>query len=165
MGEVDYKEEQKMTQWWIWLILLCVAAIWVWAIIQQILLGQLFGERPINNLGLILTSFIPFGLIILFYILSLKTLITPQGIHMRYYPLWSTHIPWTHIQSAEIIRYGFVGYGIRFSAQYGTVYNARGNVGLLIIKRSGEKLLIGTQQPDELLAAVNKYLRSASSPQ
>jgi hypothetical protein len=154
---VEFREGQKMTQWWIWLILFCVAGIWIWAIIQQLLLGQLFGERPMNNMGLILTSFIPLGLIVLFYILSLKTRVSAQGIDVRYYPLWSTHIPWHQIQSAEIVRYPFVGYGIRYSSQYGTVYNARGQWGLLILKKNGEKLLVGTQKPDELLAAVKKH--------
>ena len=59
-----------------------------------------------------------------FYVLQLQTRITSTGIEVRYFPLWSTRLTWEDIQQAQIIEYAFVGYGIRFSKEYGTVYNS-----------------------------------------
>jgi hypothetical protein len=135
----EYHETQKLTQWWLWLILLGVASIWIYGIYQQLYLGEPFGNNPMTDTGLL-------------------TKVDAQGIHSRYFPLWSTLIPWDQIGHAEIIQYGFVGYGIRFSPTYGTVYNAMGHTGLQIIKTSGNKVLIGTQQPEALRAVIARYL-------
>jgi hypothetical protein len=150
-----FKEVQKITQWWVWAILIGVAGIWVWGIIYQIVLGHQFGNKPLSNNGLLISAIIPFGMIGFFYLLKLKTEITSDGIDVKYFPMWSTHIKWDEIQKAEIIKYGFVGYGIRFSDDYGTVYNAKGDIGLLLQKKDGKKVLIGTQIPEQLAIVLN----------
>jgi hypothetical protein len=150
-----FKEVQKITQWWIWAILIGVAGIWVWGIIYQIVLGHQFGNKPLSNNGLLISAIIPFGMIGFFYLLKLKTEITSDGIDVKYFPIWSTRIKWDEIQKAEIIKYGFVGYGIRFSDNYGTVYNAKGDIGLLLQKKDGRKVLIGTQIPEQLTIVLN----------
>lgn len=155
----EFKEVQKIRQWWIWLILLGVASIWVWGIYQQIILGKPFGSRPISDAGLLITTIIPISLIALFYTISLKTEVSTRGIKVQFYPLMSTFYSWDQIRSAEIITYKFVGYGIRYTVKYGNVYNAHGNVGLQVHKTHGENLLIGTQRPEELNQAVQKYLK------
>ncbi len=154
----EYHETQKLAHWWLWLILLGVASIWVYGIYQQLYLGEPFGNNPMTNTGLLISTVIPLGLIFLFTTLSLRTTVDARGIHIRYFPLWSTLIPWDQVGHAEIIEYGFVGYGIRFSPTYGTVYNAMGHTGLQIIKTSGRKILIGTQRPEELRAVLAQYL-------
>jgi len=150
-----FKEVQKITQWWVWAILIGVAGIWVWGIIYQVVLGHHFGNKPLSNNGLLISAIIPFGMIGFFYLLKLKTEITSDGIDVKYFPMWSTHIKWDEIQNTEIIKYNFVGYGIRFSDDYGTVYNAKGDIGLLIQKKDGNKVLIGTQIPEQLATVLN----------
>ncbi len=154
----EFKEVQKIRQWWIWLILFGVASIWVWGIVQQIILGKPLGTNPVSNAGLIVTSVIPIILIALFYTIALKTEVSSRGIKIQFYPLMSTFYSWDQIRDAEIITYRFVGYGIRYSSKYGAIYNAHGNVGLQVHKTYGENLLIGTQRPEELKAVVSKYL-------
>ena len=154
---VEFKESQKMTQWWLWALLLGVLGIWVWGITYQVILGHTFGNHPMSNRGLIISSLIPLSVIALFYLVVLKTEVSLNGIYVNYFPLSSTQIQWSEIQRAEIIKYGFVGYGIRFSAEYGTVYNAKGDLGLLLHKKDGSTLLIGTQLPDQLAKAVEKF--------
>lgn len=154
----EFRETQKMTQWWLWLLLAGVAGIWVWGIVNQLILGQAFGDHPMPDTGLLVSSVLPIGLLAFFYSLTLSTIVNAQGIQLHYAPLTSTHIAWHDIQKAEIIRYGFVGYGIRASLKYDTIYNASGNTGLLLYKKSGEKFLLGTQQPEQLAQAVGQFV-------
>ena len=50
----------------------------------------------------------------------LNSLIIQRNKSIKYFPMRSTHIKWDEIQKAEVIKYDFVGYGIRFSNDYGT---------------------------------------------
>lgn len=154
----EFKETQKMKQWWLWAILLAVMGFGLWGIIAEALARQLSWAELVRSTELWLPLLIPGSILVFFYVASLKTEVDSTGIRIRYFPLWQTHIAWDQLESAEIIRYGFVGYGIRFSIRHGTVYNARGNQGLQIVKKNGSKILIGTQRPEELQAAVDKFL-------
>lgn len=151
----EFKETQKITQWWVWALLFGIAGIWVWGFVYQVLLGHTFGNNPMSNTGLLVGAIFPFGLLIFFYALTLNTEVNAVGIRVKYFPLWSTDMRWEEIRKAEIIKYDFVGYGIRFSGKYGTVFNARGDKGLLLEKTSGEKILIGTQHPERLQTVVS----------
>lgn len=151
-----FKEEQRMTQWWLWFILFGISGIWIWAIVQQIGFGIPFGDQPASNEELLLSSIIPLGLILFFYQLKLKTSFDSKGIEIKYLPLANRFIKWNEIKKAELIEYGFVGYGLRFSAKYGTVYNVRGNIGLLLELQQG-KVLIGTAKPDDIKQILEKY--------
>jgi len=153
-----FTEIQKMNQWWLWLILLGIAGLWTWAIVQQIMLGQPFGDKPASDTELLVAGLFVLGILGLFYVLTLHTEISAAGIRLRYVPFVRKTIPWSEIRRAEVIRYIFVGYGIRLSFQYGIVYNTRGNQGLLLEKTDGKRLLIGTQQPEALAAAVRAFL-------
>lgn len=155
---LEFKETQKMTQWWLWLLLAGVVGIWVWGITQQIILGQPFGDHPMSNTGLLVSFIFLLGFIAFFRSLTLYTTVDAQGIRLRYAPLTSTLLAWSDMQKAEVIRYGFVGYGIKASPTYGTIYNAKGNTGLLLHTKNGEKFLIGTQQPEQLAQVVSQFI-------
>ena len=154
----EFKETQKMTQWWLWAILLGTMGVVLWEMAEEALSRQLSLAEFLHSPGLWTPILLPIVILGFFYVASLKTKIDPTGIHIHYFPMWRTHIPWEQIESAEIVQYGFVGYGIRFSISYGTVYNAKGNRGLQIVKKNGSKILLGTQRPEELLAAVEKFM-------
>ncbi|MBC6611281.1 hypothetical protein H8B15_10125 [Hymenobacter sp. BT507] len=155
---MEFNETQKMTQWWLWLLLAGVVGIWVWGITQQIILDHPFGNHPMSDTGLLISAIFPLAIVFFFRSLTLSTTINAQGVYLRYAPLMSTQITWADVREAEIIRYGFVGYGIKASPTYGTVYNAKGNTGLLLHKKNGEKILIGTQQPEHLAQAVGQFI-------
>ncbi len=46
MASSKFREEQGFRQWWIWLILGLVVAVQWWGFIQQIVLGQPWGNKP-----------------------------------------------------------------------------------------------------------------------
>ncbi len=152
-----FKEEQRFTQWWLWLILIPIGILPVVGIVQQVILGEEFGDNPMSDLGLILFAVFIFALLGLFVIMRLKTEIDQTEIRMSFIPFVKKRIKWTEIKEAEVVNYGFVGgWGIRLSFKYGTVYNIKGNKGLAIELRNGKRFVIGTQRESELTKIVER---------
>ncbi|WP_024479996.1 hypothetical protein [Cellulophaga baltica] len=150
-----FHEEQKFTQWWLWLLLLAPIVILFYTLVKPIL------EDPNQANGNFSFSLIPsndfwisLGLmlvvLILFMLLKLKTTLSQDYIQVSFFPFFTKKWNWSEINTAEIVTYGFVGYGIRLSLKYGTVYNIKGNQGLAIHLKNGKKLMVGTQKPEEL---------------
>lgn len=155
--KIDFKEEQKFTQWWLWLILIGIGIFPVIGIYKQLILGEKFGNKPMSDLELILFSVSIFGLITLFGLMRLRTEIDQKEIRMSYTPFTKRNVEWKDIESVKIVNYGFVGWGIRLWTKYGTVYNTKGNKGLAIELKNGEKFLIGTQKEAELEKLIKQY--------
>jgi hypothetical protein len=161
---IEFREEQRFTQWWLWLILLALAMIPLFGIYEQIIHGRQFGDKPMSDSGLILFAVFVFGLISLMFFMKLKTEVNASGIKLSFSPFVRKNIRWTDIISAKIVRYEFVGYGIRFGSSYGTVYNTKGDMGLAIETKGGKRFVIGTQKQDELHKFVQKYFIIADFP-
>ena len=138
-------ETQKLNQKWVFFILFGVVGLFVFAVIEQVFFGISFGNKPAPNSILILCALIPLMSILLLYYLRLKTCFDANGIEINFTPLAQKKITWEDVKSMEIIKYDFVGFGLRFTFKYGTVYNTSGNIGLLIWLNNGKKIMIGTQ--------------------
>ncbi len=142
MDRVNFKETQKFTQWWLWLLLLAI--------------GALLFYFHATNLG----ALILIGISLLFLVLRLITTIDEGGIKFRFFPFVKREYQWHEIASARVVDYGFVGgWGIRLFTSYGTVYNVKGSKGLAVELKDGKKFCLGTQRPEEL----QKILSSITS--
>ena len=155
-----YTEIQKFNQWWLWILLLAVLGLPVYGMYQQMILGEPFGSKPMSDLGLVLFFVGTLLIIGLFWYLELRTEIDETGIRVRLRPISSEVFTWDQIEHVEIVTYGFVGYGLRFSSKYGTVYNTSGNRGLAIKLKSSSRYIIGTQNPEELKKTLLELKRS-----
>lgn len=161
--KTNFKEEQKFTQWWLWLILIGVAIIPFYGIYKQNIKGEVFGNNPMSNTGSIISLIIPFGIIVLFWLFKLKTEIDTKQIRIIFFPLVSRTVEWSDVKSAQVLNYGFVGgWGIRLFTKYGTVYNTKGNKGLAIELKNGKKFIVGTQKMDELSEVIESVFYSQS---
>jgi hypothetical protein len=141
-------EKQRFSQWWLWLLLLLVVS----NLVREFLNGTVEEKQALffSALTLTLTS-------VLFAIMKLETSIDNNGISVRFFPfhLKKKHFNWDQLESCSIrtykpvIEYG--GWGIRktFSGK-GTAYNVKGKVGLQLVFKNGDRLLIGTQKAEEL---------------
>ncbi len=155
---MEFKEEQKFTQWWLWLLLAIIGIFPLISLYNQFVLGIKTGDKAMSDTGLIILATGIFLFIGLFYVTRLKTRIDRSGIKMQYVPFVRKNISWQEIENVEVLNYGFVGgWGIRLWTSFGTVYNVRGNKGLAIKLANGKKFLIGTQKPTELEAFLEKY--------
>ena len=158
-----YIEIQKFRQWW---LILPFAAFTLWMFIGlfiQLMGGDKFGNNPMPNDGAVIfilgwCSFLYF----FFGYLELRTEIDSRGIRVRLRGIMTERLAWSRIEKTELITYGFVGYGMRLATRYGTVYNISGNQGLVIYLKDGSRFLVGTNQPEKLLMAVQKYRTSLS---
>lgn len=141
-------EKQRFSQWWLWLLLLLVDS----NLVIEFINGTVEERQALffSALTLTLTS-------VLFGIMKLETAIDVNGISVRFFPfhLKKKHFNWDQLESCSIrtykpvIEYG--GWGIRktFSGK-GTAYNVKGKVGLQLVFKNGDRLLIGTQKAEEL---------------
>jgi hypothetical protein len=157
--KTTYTEVQKFKQWWLWLLLIGTACLPAYGLFQQLILGEPFGSKPMSDMGLVIFFIGTLGFIGLFLYLELRSEIDAKGIRVRLRPISSEVFSWDQIEHLELISYGFVGYGLRYSGKYGTVYNASGNKGLVIRLKSGSQYVIGTQDPEGVkrtLTALNK---------
>jgi hypothetical protein len=154
--KIDFKEEQKFTQWWLWIFLIGIGILPLFGIYKQLIIGEKFGDKPMSDFGLILFCLFTFSIIAMFWFIKLKTEIDQNEIRIIFFPFLKKQVNWKEIKSAEIVKYGFVGYGIRFWTKYGTVYNTKGNKGLAIELLDGTKFLIGTQLETQLDLVVKK---------
>ena len=145
-----FREVQRFTQWWFWLILLGIGGVALYGIYKQLILGEPFGDKPMSDPGLIAFSALMFGTIAFFLFVNLKTEIDDKEIRIAFIPFTKKTLSWKDVKKAEIVTYGFVGYGVRTSSKYGTVYNTKGNKGLAIELNNGRKFLVGSQKVDEL---------------
>jgi hypothetical protein len=165
----SFHEEQQFRQPWVWLPLLIITLglgwMFVYGLYLQLYLGQPWGDRPMSDSGLVITATLSLalmgGTVWLFYVLKLITRVDAEGVHVRFFPLTRKRIPFDNITSCQARTYRPVreygGWGIRFSRK-GMAYNVHGNAGVQLTFKQGKPLLIGSQKPDQLAAAINAYL-------
>jgi len=151
MPELDtFQEEQRFGQWWLWLIIGGSAAAVVIPFIIQLFTGNPVGDNPAPTLVLALISVLMIGLLYMFSSLRLKTYIDQHIIKYDYGILGKREIQWSEVERADVVNYGFVGYGKRISLKHGWVYNVDGKYGLFLTLKDGKKITIGTQNKEEL---------------
>jgi hypothetical protein len=173
MEKILFKEEQKFSQWWIWLILLAAFAISVgpvwYGLFNQVTTGQPWGDNPSSNgvLALIasLTTLLMVGIILLFKTMRLQVEISENEVRFRYPPLVRK---WRNIDRTEIERYEvgkyrpvaeYGGWGIRRKfRKYGKAFSVSGNIGLKLFLKNGKIILLGTQRPQALSYAMEKLM-------
>ena len=84
-----------------------------------------------------------------------------MSIRITFAPFTEFIIPFDTIKSYEIRKYRpireYGGWGIRFN-RHGKAYTVKGTLGLQMELTNGEKILIGTENPDKLLMVLNKSI-------
>lgn len=127
-------------------------------LIWQVILGHPWGTQPMSNANVI--GWTVFLWLVYFRLITVRLVTEVRNaelvVAMR--GLWrSRRVPLDRIQSVETITHDpahdYGGYGIRSMGQ-GKAYVARGTQGVRVTLASGEKLIVGSQRPDQLSAAL-----------
>jgi hypothetical protein len=165
--EVLFRETQRYTQPWLWLILMGVSAGTWYGAWQQLGRGVPFGTNPAPD-GALMVILVIFGVLFpLFFVwLRLETEVRTGGIRARFFPFHLSHREWRWSDIEEVERrvysplgeYG--GWGIRMGVR-GWAYNVKGNEGIQLRLRSGQRMLIGTQQASRFMLAVERARAAA----
>lgn len=158
-GPVIYREVQRFRQWFLYLpVLIVTVAVW-WQFVEQVVLGRSTAEEPVPNwLAWVLA--IVFGLGMPAFLLTLRmvTEVRPGLLRVRLFPVSRVEIPTTHILEAAVRHYSplkeYGGWGVRVSRTHGRAYNAYGSLGVQLVVEGRGPVLIGSQHPEELLAAL-----------
>lgn len=162
-NEILFTERQRFRQWWLWFILLGINGLFLFGVIKQVVGGEPYGDKPMSNTGLIITTALTVFLTFLFVSFRLETIIRKDGIYVRFFPfhLKFRHYAWETLtkcyvrQYAPIAEYG--GWGLRYGFMgKGKALNVSGNKGLQLEFTDNKKLLIGTNKPDELTEILKK---------
>ena len=159
-----FSESQKFRQWYVWLAVAIAPIIFVWAILQQVVLGVPFGTNPSGNVVLILLAIV-FGIAFPFFLyrMGLDVQLSNEAIHMRFWPFHfkPRTFYFNDIDNAEPVTYSplkdYGGWGIRYGAK-GKAYNVSGNQGVVITLKTGQSILIGSQRHEELSSLIKDRL-------
>ena len=156
-----FTENQRFRQIWLWVILVAVNVITIFGAYRHISGGKEFGSPFITgNIFTLVLILLVTGLI---FVVRLETTIKQDGIYIRFYPfhLKEKKYSWETIAEAAVRKYNpimeYGGWGIRRGMfGKGGAYNISGNRGIQLVFKNGDKLLIGTQKPDEAAAVLNQ---------
>lgn len=154
-----FNEVQRFRIKWVWLIVIAINALFIYAIVQQLVFGKPFGTNPAPDFVLVLLEVFVLGIWLFIISIRLKTNYSGEGISYRFYPLQRTEtfIHWHELSDAYIREYNsfyeYGGWGIRYgSPESGRAVNTSesGKKGLQLVFRDGKKLLLGTKDPETL---------------
>ena len=160
--EVVFREVQTFRQVWIWVIVVALASLMWYTLVQQLLLGSPVGENPMPDLVLVIFWLVfGIGLPALFVFSRLVTEVRNDGIYIRYIPFHRSfrRIGFEQLRRYEVRTYRplaeYGGWGIRYGFKgKGRAYNVSGNRGVQIELSNGKRLLIGSQRPEDLVRAI-----------
>jgi hypothetical protein len=169
MDVIDFKEVQRFRVWWAWLAVAALNVVFIYGIVQQVILGKPFGSKPAPDAVLIVIEI--FFLAFLFFLVSIKlrTRITNTGIYYQFLPfhLKERLIEWHDLKDAYMREYNsfqeYGGWGIRIgSPKTGRAINTSEscNRGLQLQFNDGRFLLIGTKSPDEIQKILDAVMAS-----
>lgn len=158
---VLFSERQYFRQWWLWGLLIMPFGLILYGLYVQLVKGIPFGNNPASDEMLIALAVGMLLLLLIFYFMGLQVELTRAGIRYRFFPFFgSRFIAWEEVAEAEVRQYHpikeYGGWGLRYGSG-GTAYNVSGNMGLqLVLRKHNKRILLGTQQPEELKLALQK---------
>lgn len=166
MEKVLFKEEQRFSQWWIWLLL--SASFGVATAFLLLLLHE--SERNSEDYLILLVVLIVAAIVVLVLFVRMRLVIEIRdaGVRFKYPPLINK---WREIGKNEIERFEvrkykpiveYGGWGIKTGRlKRGKAYSVSGNIGLQLYLKNGKKLLLGTQKKQAIKSTMNKLLVDA----
>jgi hypothetical protein len=158
---VSFCEVQRFRNTWVLFIVLPISLFLIilfgYGMVKQLILGHPWGGKPMPDIALAIVGplaiLFGIGLAYLFYAAKLVTEVRGDGLYVRFFPLTQQKIPFEDIGRCEVRTYNpireFGGWGIRYG-KGGKAYNVSGNRGVQLELSNGKRLLIGSEQPEEL---------------
>lgn len=160
-NDLFFSETQKFKQWWLWLLLILVALFTGYHLIERLGIGHSSRKLASPDLSVFVSFFVALSVISLILLIKLETEIRRDGVYVKFFPFHRkyVHYSWDEISRSYVRKYNaileFGGWGVRLGLfGKGRALNVSGNHGLQLEFYDKRKLLIGTQMPDEMTAAL-----------
>jgi hypothetical protein len=157
----DFREVQPLRQQRLIVVILSVVAV--------IVLVSLLSSRA----GTLWSAVVTFGALglaaALLLAASLETTVDREAITVAFHFLWpKRRIPISQVRKAEATKYSplldYGGYGVRLGF-HGWAFNVSGHEGVLVETKDGSHVMIGSQRPKELEAAIERAKREQGAHQ
>jgi hypothetical protein len=154
-----FREEQRFRQPWLMVLMAASTLVAAWA-------GQITNAGP---WAVVAALALPVVIWAWLWSMKLVTEVRPEGLYVRFRMLWPEQvIPYHRIVKAEAKRYRpileYGGWGVRGMAPV-RAFNVSGNRGVLLSLSNGRSLMIGSQLPDQLAAALQPGVARANASQ
>lgn len=154
-GKKLFSEEQQIRQWWFWTILIGVCLIA--AIAGVVAKGQVqvrksqMPDWAVSLIGLM----IPLANVICFYIARFETVITDEGVYIRWWPFRKKYkeFRWSDIRQTSWSDRSSLSLGAKYHIGYGWRYQISGRKGVELDMGSS-KVWIGTTKLNRFLDAI-----------
>jgi len=161
--DVFFREVQRFGQWWLWLAGTAAVAAgligYTAAVVETLRRGA---AEPGTAAGMMIGGIavaLACAAVAAMFFARLIVEVREDGLYVRFFPL---HLSFKRIPLERAVRVGAVryrpilqygGWGIRWTWR-GKAYNVSGSRGVRIDFENGKHLLIGSQRPQELAAAI-----------
>jgi hypothetical protein len=161
-SSVRFREDQRFTQWWLWSAVLAATVAFAVA---------LLGAGPDRDdgswwVGALVAAVVGAGLPVLFAVARLRVDVEADRILVRFRPFTTRAIELDSVDRIESVTYHplreYGGWGIKGWSRRKVAYNVRGTRGVLLTLANGRTVLLGSQDPDDLAAAI-RAARTAHS--
>lgn len=148
------KENQKITIWWIYFILLSIIAYLLYDVYS-------LNKASIRLDKSLITLIIPISLLIMFLLIKLETKIENEIVRYRLFPF---HLKFRELNRNQIQSISFVefnpikdhgGWGIRM-LKNGWAFTLGGKKGIKISLKTGENIILGSKLDQEKIESVVK---------
>lgn len=160
-----YREEQRFGWWLYALVAILLGLGWAFLVMRHDgpeQGGQIDDGRFEFSMGVTLGIVIPGALVI--GVLRMTTEVRPTHINIWFgwVPTYRREFSVAAIRSVEVIRFRPIiehrGWGIRTGPGGERVLSARGDQGVRLTFEDGTRLVIGSQRPEPLAAAIDELL-------
>jgi len=174
-GKLLFEENQGLENTWyfnmILIITIAMVGLFGYGCIQQLLLGQPFGSKPMSDTGLTIISLFVTTVLLTIVVVFKKARLTVQidggNIMYRFPPfvrqkqtiVLRTLKQISVKQYSPVFEYGGWGYRLGINKK---ALNVAGKWGIELIFKDGYKLLLGTQKPEQARAALQTHLAQQS---
>lgn len=155
-----FQEVQRFRMWMFWVPIAIVTAVVWWQFFEQVVRGNPQGSQPLPDWAAwTLAIVFGIGFPVFAFVIRLMTEVRPGEVMVRVFPFPATRIPLADVREAEVREYSaqreFGGWGVR-TGRSGKAYSAYGNEGVQLWLNGDKRILIGSQQAEEMLAALGR---------
>jgi len=153
-----FHETQGLRTWHVRIVLALPPGALVFMSVRQMVFHRPWGHPPMSNGDLLFLTVLLLAVYVRLITVRLVTDVRSGALTVGLRGLWRRRrIPLGEIRTAAAVEYDPVGeyggYGIR-SGPRGAAYIASGRRAVQLELRDGQKLLVGSQRPEELAATI-----------